>query len=296
MIETTFGIHSSRQALRIGFPPKDLILSTEDEKLNILGITNGETILVDEAAALRLPGDANRDRDRLNRRPERPHVLIQQIKQLDTIGLDGEIVRRIIPSDNSCLFNAFAYCLYGKKSREVSWAQNFREIVADVILDDPITYNEAVLGKSTVEYADWIQNPTSWGGDFELSILSSFYEIQINVFDIKTARIFKYGENQQYDAAAYLLYDGIHYDALVLQQDPSDLNNELKEQTLFPIADDISEMKALEYVKQLNKNHEYTDTASFNLVCLICHEKLKGETEAAKHATQTGHTSFGENR
>lgn len=33
-------------------------------------------------------------------------------------------------------------------------------------------WNEAVLGKSPVEYCAWIQHPDKWGGAIELSILS----------------------------------------------------------------------------------------------------------------------------
>lgn len=45
-----------------------------------------------------------------------------------------------------------------------------RQIIAMEVASDNNTYNDAFLGKSNVEYSDWIQQPTSWGGAIEVKI------------------------------------------------------------------------------------------------------------------------------
>ena len=47
-----------------------------------------------------------------------------------------------------------------------------REVIAQTVLADTATYNEAFLGKSPTEYAKWIKDSSKWGGAIELSILS----------------------------------------------------------------------------------------------------------------------------
>jgi ubiquitin thioesterase OTU1 len=77
-------------------------------------------------------------------------------------------VRRVIDSDNSCLFNAVGYCI--KRSRNV--AQQLREIVAAEVARDPVTFNEGFLGKDSAEYQRWIKSSDKWGGAIELFILA----------------------------------------------------------------------------------------------------------------------------
>jgi ubiquitin thioesterase OTU1 len=284
LIEKKTGISTTRQLLKVGYPPKVLNTTGNDTTLSTVGIKNGETILVEESLNT-LPGDDNRSKDRITSRPKRPST--SHIENIDTVAVEGDISRRIIPSDNSCLFNAFAHCLYGPQS---NYSQNMRQLIADYIVDHSEMYNEWVLGQPVDQYIQWIQQNTSWGGEIELSILSAYYQIQIVAFDIKTTKAYRYGVDQSYTAKAFLLYDGIHYDLLELT------NSNGSSVTLFPINDDIAEMKALQLVQELNKKHSFTDTASFSLRCIICHELLKGEKEATQHATLTGHTSFGETK
>ena len=40
--------------------------------------------------------------------------------------------------------------------------------------------------------------------------------------------------------------------------------------------------------------HNYTDLANFTLKCGTCQTGLKGESDARKHAKDTGHTNFQE--
>jgi hypothetical protein len=62
---------------------------------------------------------------------------------------DGSAVaRRIIDSDNSCLFNAVGYVMEHTRSK----AQELRAVIAAVVAGDPVTYNEGFLGKENEEY------------------------------------------------------------------------------------------------------------------------------------------------
>ena len=48
------------------------------------------------------------------------------------------MIRRIIPADNSCLFNSIAYCLENKSK---GLAFKLRKITADFVAKDKIKYN-----------------------------------------------------------------------------------------------------------------------------------------------------------
>ena len=80
-----------------------------------------------------------------------------------------QYVRREIPADNSCLFNAI---LYSVEDEEYSSPADLRSFIASMVLSDPSIYHEAFLGKPGEEYASWIMQPTTWGGEIELSILA----------------------------------------------------------------------------------------------------------------------------
>jgi ubiquitin thioesterase OTU1 len=84
------------------------------------------------------------------------------------VSMCRQVVRRIIDSDNSCLFNAVGYCL--ERSRTV--ASKLRVVVANSVASDPFTYNEGMLGKDHAEYQLWIKGADKWGGPIELHILS----------------------------------------------------------------------------------------------------------------------------
>jgi ubiquitin thioesterase OTU1 len=92
-----------------------------------------------------------------------------------------------------------------------------RELIADTVKADLIKYSEAFLGRSNKDYCKWIQKQDSWGGAIELSILSEFYRIEISVMDTQYMRMNRFGEDKSYSKRVYLIYDGIHYDALYLE-------------------------------------------------------------------------------
>ena len=98
----------------------------------------------------------------------------------------------------------------------------------------------------------------------------------------------KFGEDKNYKQCVYLMYDGIHYDAVVMKLDGFD--NKILHK--FTTSDDGVFAQALSIAAELNSKKKFTDVYNFGLICNVCNTKLKGQNEAQKHAEMTGHTQF----
>ena len=108
--------------------------------------------------------------------------------------------------------------------------------------------------------------------------------------DTQSIRIDRFGEDQSYYRRTLLIYDGIHYDPLMLESvDPS-----VSPKTIFSTADDGILQMALELASEAKASRQFTDVSQFSLRCLICQKALKGQSEAQDHAKTTGHINFGE--
>lgn len=205
----------------------------------------------------------------------------------------SRLTLKVVPDDNSCLFNSVGYVFTQRLGSDV--CQNLRQTVASEIRSDREKYPDIVLGQPRDSYISKILSPTTWGGAIELSILSHHFGVEIDSIDVATGSVHRFGEDKAYENRAIIVYSGIHYDALTLQ-DGTD------ETTVFPnltaIGLDETEDEVLSAAKQLcqelKKRRYYTDTASFSLKCKTCGTKLKGEKQAVQHAKQTGHGDFGE--
>lgn len=206
--------------------------------------------------------------------------------------MEGSIVRRVIPSDNSCLFNAVGYVMDHDKNK----ASELRQVIAATVASDPTKYSEAFLGKPNEEYVSWILNPEKWGGAIELSILADYYGREIAAYDIQTTRCDLYGQGKSYCERVMLIYDGLHYDALAMS--PADGAPEEFDQTIFVVNHDRTigayESLALNLVKDQQRKRSYTDTANFTLRCGVCQIGVIGQKEAVEHAQATGHVNFQE--
>ncbi|GAB4820059.1 hypothetical protein N2152v2_007105 [Parachlorella kessleri] len=205
---------------------------------------------------------------------------------------DGSaVVRRVIASDNSCLFNAVGYVMEHTRAK----APALRRLIAQQVAADPFEWNEAVLGKPADEYCSWIQQPDKWGGAIELSILSKHYQREIAAFDIQTKRVDIYGQDGGYAERALVIYDGLHYDALAVAAHQG--ASEASDVTVLPSSGDRTDevmAAAAQLVAKAHEMRQFTDTAHFTLRCGICQLGFKGEKEAVAHAKETGHTNFSE--
>jgi ubiquitin thioesterase OTU1 len=87
-------------------------------------------------------------------------------------------------------------------------------VVAARVQAAPSVYSEGFLGMPAADYCDWISKATSWGGGIELSIFSNYYEVEIASIDIQSMRMDIFGQGNMYNRRVYLLYNGVHYDAV----------------------------------------------------------------------------------
>ncbi|KAI3446754.1 hypothetical protein Pfo_003419 [Paulownia fortunei] len=208
--------------------------------------------------------------------------------------MEGIVVRRVIPSDNSCLFNAVGYVMDNDKNK----ASELRQVIAATVASDPEKYSEAFLAKTNEEYCAWILNPEKWGGAIELAILADYYGREIAAYDIQTTRCDLYGQEKNFEERVMLIYDGLHYDALAMS--PFEGAPEEFDQTIFAVHKDRTlgpiERLALNLVKDQQRKRSYTDTANFTLRCAVCQIGVVGQKEAMEHARATGHANFQEYR
>lgn len=182
-IEALCGVVAFRQRLLFGFPPKELGGGGSDGdstvSLAALGLKTGETLILEEnanaiapsvIAAAPLPTQPSRSNSSSSSSSSSSLVDGNGTSNSGRIGVDGAMVRRVIDSDNSCLFNAFGY-VHACDRRA---ATELRELIAGIVMSDPDTYSEAFLGQANESYCQFIMNPDRWGGAIEVRELFDF--------------------------------------------------------------------------------------------------------------------------
>ena len=132
--------------------------------------------------------------------------------------------------------------------------------------------------------------PNSWGGAIELLIFSNYFKTCIVSVDVSTGRMDKFGQDL-YQNTCYLIYSGIHYDALAFSHGSS---TEFDEVVFDAVRAAELEPAVAELAKQWKKEHKFTDLGSFTLKCAICKLGLVGQKEAQEHAIKTSHSQFTE--
>lgn len=266
--------------LRYIYPPATLISNNPTSTLESLKITSGN-LIVNFVENINKKSSISQD-NVANTASKNEEKGIEQPYNED----DYTMLRKTIPDDNSCLFNAIGYLC---ENRNLNKASELREIVAGIIMSDPNTYNDSMLdeNKTNDEYVEWILKNSSWGGEIELNILSQHYNITIVAIDIQTLNVHKYGN---YPKCIYLLYDGIHYDALVLA--PSKTAPESSYQLQFDTKNDSIMAQALSIAMEYNQKKQFTNIHKFSLKCNVCQTELTGQEEARRHAEYTGHAAF----
>ncbi|KAL2919137.1 ubiquitin-specific protease otu1 [Polyrhizophydium stewartii] len=201
---------------------------------------------------------------------------------------DGRLVVREMVDDNSCLFRTIGFIF----ERDAEAAPRLRKLVSAAIAANPLEYSEAILGRSPAAYMSWIEKPSSWGGAIELAIFADHYRVEIDSIDVATGRMDRFGEGR-FTSRAFVLYSGIHYDALALS--PSEGAPAEFDQTVFEGAAAERAAAAAQQLAQIWKQRRrFTDTARFTLRCGDCGQRVAGEREALAHAAATGHGAFSE--
>lgn len=198
----------------------------------------------------------------------------------------GKMQRVIVPADNTCLFTAIGYLLMGGSK---SLGAELRALcVANVQKTD---YPEGALdGKTPAEYARWLADSSKWGGAIELGLLATHFGVQLVCIEVRTGRPYRFGEGSR---CAYVINDGIHYDALA--RDDGAVGGEAALTTTFATDDEAALAGALAVAEELKSARAFVDTSSFALLCTVCNTPLKGQKEAIEHAEATSHTNFVQN-
>ena len=241
--------------------------------LAALHLRSGDTLIVEEDTSVR--------------EQKRNNVNHEILSQLQSPG--GFLTREVVPANNSCLFTSVNFVVESGKL-DLSCAKQMREVIARIVSSDKDMYSEGLLGKTNSDYCAWILDDSSWGGAIEVSILSQFYQVEIDVVDTQSLCVNRFGEDKSYKQRVLLIYDGIHYDPLKMEHaDPS-----VPPKTIFSTADEDVVSQALELAAEAKASRQYTDVSGFSLRCLICSKLLKGESGAQAHAKESGHINFGE--
>lgn len=201
----------------------------------------------------------------------------------------GRMVLRVMPDDNSCLFRSLSSCLLGNS---VDGMTELRSMVAQVIHNDPETYSEAVLQKKPDKYAMWIQSPDSWGGYVDIKAIAEYLGTEVVSIDVQSGLVTRYCEGAP--LRCFVVYSGIHYDALAFVQDGTSHHDPEFDQKQFDATDDAYLEAAVAIGRILKERNYFTDTAGFGIKCGVCGWTGKGERAATKHAEKTGHMDFSE--
>jgi ubiquitin thioesterase OTU1 len=197
---------------------------------------------------------------------------------------------REIDSDNSCLFNSIGY-LQDKKSFNSNTAQNLRNIISIHIENNKEKYNYSYLNMSNSDYQKFITNSHNWGGAIEIKILSEILQVEICTFDVENLQTLFFGEDENYNEIIFLIYNGIHYNALVLLPEGcTDFDFDI---TKFPIYMK-SELTNIFYdiIKKMNSENQFVNINSMAIMCEECKDIFSGHEKAMLHQQQSGHFRF----
>ncbi|KAF2481891.1 hypothetical protein BDY17DRAFT_299880 [Neohortaea acidophila] len=208
--------------------------------------------------------------------------------------LDGSMVLRVMPDDNSCMFRALSSAVLGSA---LDGMTELRSVVAQTIQANPELYTKGLLEKEPTAYCRWIQREDSWGGGIELAILSQHFNIEICSINVQDLRIDKFNEGQP--TRCILVYSGIHYDVCaVAPYAGADPEFDRKVFDVVKTGDDEIDGGALEAARELCRvlqgRHYFTDTHGFTVKCNVCQQTGTGQDWAVQHARSTGHGDFGE--
>lgn len=208
--------------------------------------------------------------------------------------LDGVLILRVMPDDNSCMFRALSSAVLGSA---LDGMTELRSVVAQTIQAQPDLYTEGMLEKKPSDYCQWIQREDSWGGGIELAILSQHFDIEIASIDVQTLRIDRFNEGKP--TRCILVYSGIHYDVVAVTPfSGAEPEFDRKVFDVVRTGDEEIDGGALEAARELcqalQKRHYFTDTHGFSIKCNQCGQGGKGQQWAVQHARSTGHGDFGE--
>lgn len=207
---------------------------------------------------------------------------------METVMTEMIPIRRYVDSDNSCLFSSIAY-LIDRSNFDENSKLIYRLMIVDYLQDSDIS--DDILGMKKDDYILKITQPDTWGGAIELRFFSDIFKIQIASMDVQSGRIDIFGEMEDYDRRIYLMYNGVHYDPLVMNLDDS-CNTET-EMTIFSPTDDDKMIMFKDYIESIKAKGDYVDPSNINNIkCNICNQEFFDEDLALVHGQTESHWDF----
>ncbi|SCU79207.1 LAME_0A07712g1_1 [Lachancea meyersii CBS 8951] len=285
--------NSAFESLRFGFPPQVVEVDDETSKsqrIEDLGISSGEKVVLVRKAE-KSGTDSNSTKLGQQHHSEKQTRRKLQENQISLAGIWSDWILQLhsVPDDNSCMFHAISHCIYG----DLSHSDSFREEVAAQVIDDPMEYSDAILGRPNRDYAQWILKKSSWGGGIELAILSKAVRLAIFVLDVDAGKFEKFNE-QHFEDFIMVAFNGVHYDAMEIVHEKTGQKTRVLSQRSEKINQVLA--RAREVAVELKSKGFSFNTARDRIKCNICSEILIGEREVARHAEKTGHVDFGQSK
>jgi ubiquitin thioesterase OTU1 len=193
-------------------------------------------------------------------------------------------IRRNVDADNSCLFSSLGYLLERNQYDDTTKFR-FRSMVVNM-LENTTTYDN-ILELPKPQYIDYILDPSNWGGAIEIKIISDLYNIMVVCFDVKTGRTDIYNQDKNYNNCIYMLYNGIHYDPLVVNYPDMDSMSDI---TIFN-SQDIQTFNNMKNLIEYYRNQK--DYFDFNsMECEICKIQIKNQEDAYNHSMESNHWNY----
>tara|TARA_B110000879_G_C11181231_1_gene518506 strand:+ start:3209 stop:3814 length:606 start_codon:yes stop_codon:yes gene_type:complete len=195
--------------------------------------------------------------------------------------------RRFVDADNSCLFSSIAYLLDDKFDENSKL--KYRQLLINYL--ENIEIDIATLGTTKEDYINEMININTWGGAIELKLFSELFQTEIVSFDIQFNRADIFGQEKNYIHRIFVLYNGVHYDPLVMAT-TEDTKDDVK---IFDTCDDNILINFKAYANNLKINGEYVDLSnSLNLKCSNCGNICQSQEDAADHGVNYNHWNFEE--
>lgn len=200
----------------------------------------------------------------------------------------GIPIRRYVDANNSCLFSSIAY-VYDRENFNETSQHVYRNMIVEHLCNNE--FEESLLDLPKNEYINAIADPSKWGGGIEIKIFTEILKMQIAVVDVQTNRIDLFGQDKAYTNRIFILYNGIHYDPLVMNFDES--ANSDTDITIFNSNDNEVLEIFKNYCKKFTENGDFVDFSKMvSLECTTCCEKFLNEEIATSHANKSDHWSF----
>ena len=195
-------------------------------------------------------------------------------------------IQRYVNADNSCLFSSIAYLLNRQDFNENS-ALIYRLEIIDYLKNNNV--DESLLGYPKDEYIEKISDSNTWGGGIELNIFSNIFKIQIASMDVQSGRVDIFGETKNYDKRIYIVYNGVHYDPLVYNENESSGHD--TDLTIFNSNDDTKLIMFKDYVESIRNKFDFISN-NLKFLCKVCNNLYNSEITITEHAEKEKHWDF----